>query len=300
MLKPPWGINAPLTRPSDQDSGTDLQADVMRFMAILAFCLLAVFALVQSVPMGVQDHSMTQARSVAPVKQEVKPPALNSTKETKQSAQEKPIQGKQDTKKPRQAQLQSTDAKPTENKETDAPKPSRSVQVKNQTSSDRLEARPRHQRVPEHATSSADARAPTTTSSQHPTRRSVHSARDAKGFALRFESDFALESLVAKGKVHLFGQVGKRIWQLSIKGGHLRFYPTTSPRQFHTMTPESVPAHITTALRRDAAVAQLERITWGVTLPRATTDQVMRHLRDSSGGSLLIQPDGQVRLHDAS
>ncbi len=42
----------PLVRSIDADGGgaADLQTDIMRFMAILALCLLAIFALVQSLP----------------------------------------------------------------------------------------------------------------------------------------------------------------------------------------------------------------------------------------------------------
>jgi hypothetical protein len=42
----------PLTRTTDGEAGgiADLQTDVMRFMAILAICLVAIFALVQSIP----------------------------------------------------------------------------------------------------------------------------------------------------------------------------------------------------------------------------------------------------------
>lgn len=41
------------TRSGDNDAGgiADLQTDVMRFMAILAICLVAIFALVQSIPL---------------------------------------------------------------------------------------------------------------------------------------------------------------------------------------------------------------------------------------------------------
>ncbi len=44
----------PLTRGIDADSGgaADLQTDIMRFMAILALCLVAIFALVQSIPLA--------------------------------------------------------------------------------------------------------------------------------------------------------------------------------------------------------------------------------------------------------
>lgn len=43
----------PLTRGLDADAGgvADLQTDVMRFMAILSLCLVAIFALVQSIPL---------------------------------------------------------------------------------------------------------------------------------------------------------------------------------------------------------------------------------------------------------
>ena len=42
----------PLNRGADMDVGgaADLQTDVMRFMAILSLCLVAIFALVQSLP----------------------------------------------------------------------------------------------------------------------------------------------------------------------------------------------------------------------------------------------------------
>ena len=43
----------PLNRGVDGDAGgaADLQTDIMRFMAILALCLVAIFALVQSIPL---------------------------------------------------------------------------------------------------------------------------------------------------------------------------------------------------------------------------------------------------------
>mgnify|MGYP001825956241 FL=1 len=43
----------PLSRSVDGEAGgvADLQTDVMRFMAILAICLVAIFALVQSIPL---------------------------------------------------------------------------------------------------------------------------------------------------------------------------------------------------------------------------------------------------------
>lgn len=45
-------LNYPLARGADADGAAELQTDVMRFMAILALCLVAIFALVQSIPLS--------------------------------------------------------------------------------------------------------------------------------------------------------------------------------------------------------------------------------------------------------
>ena len=72
----------PLNRGVDADVGgaADLQTDVMRFMAILSLCLVAIFALVQSMPMApsaepvpaeapdpVAEPVIEQAQNAAPV-----------------------------------------------------------------------------------------------------------------------------------------------------------------------------------------------------------------------------------------
>ncbi len=53
----------PLARGIDGDSAADLQTDIMRFMAILSLCLVAIFALVQSIPLvpGAQEPDRTNA-----------------------------------------------------------------------------------------------------------------------------------------------------------------------------------------------------------------------------------------------
>ncbi len=58
----------PLVRGVDADIGgaSDLQTDVMRFMAILALCLVAIFALVQSLPLA-PEPDPAEAPETAPV-----------------------------------------------------------------------------------------------------------------------------------------------------------------------------------------------------------------------------------------
>jgi len=43
-------LNYPMSGSADADGAAELQTDVMRFMAILSLCLVAIFALVQSIP----------------------------------------------------------------------------------------------------------------------------------------------------------------------------------------------------------------------------------------------------------
>ena len=57
----------PLTRGIDGDSGgaADLQTDIMRFMAILGLCLVAIFSLVQSLPIEAQSAQVEDVQAVS-------------------------------------------------------------------------------------------------------------------------------------------------------------------------------------------------------------------------------------------
>jgi hypothetical protein len=59
----------PLSRGMDSEAGgvADLQTDVMRFMAILALCLVAIFALVQSIPVNTVAPEIPATDVPAPV-----------------------------------------------------------------------------------------------------------------------------------------------------------------------------------------------------------------------------------------
>lgn len=85
----------PLNRSADTDIGgaADLQTDVMRFMAILALCLVAIFALVQSIPLVPAESQPEPVVEAAPDPQpEVTPvPATELTK-PEPKVQPKPTQ----------------------------------------------------------------------------------------------------------------------------------------------------------------------------------------------------------------
>ena len=60
-------LSYPMHR-GDTDAGgaADLQTDIMRFMAILALCLVAIFALVQSIPLVPEASSQSPAAAAPP------------------------------------------------------------------------------------------------------------------------------------------------------------------------------------------------------------------------------------------
>ena len=65
----------PLNRGLDAEAGgvADLQTDVMRFMAILSLCLVAIFALVLSIPLTPSPAESAPPRAVTEPKPEVAP-----------------------------------------------------------------------------------------------------------------------------------------------------------------------------------------------------------------------------------
>jgi hypothetical protein len=76
----------PLNRGADMDVGgaADLQTDVMRFMAILSLCLVAIFALVQSLPvtppvLPVAEADIASIADPAPVPEPVQEPQVAET-----------------------------------------------------------------------------------------------------------------------------------------------------------------------------------------------------------------------------
>lgn len=74
----------------DTDAGgaADLQTDIMRFMAILALCLVAIFALVQSIPLAPEAPSQSPAPAAPPPVTKAVEPVKESPPEVQKSLPE--------------------------------------------------------------------------------------------------------------------------------------------------------------------------------------------------------------------
>ncbi|WP_405235897.1 hypothetical protein [Lentisalinibacter orientalis] len=245
-----------------------LETDVMRFMAILAFCLVAIFALVQSVPEQVAKRPKEVPDTVSLV---THPPA-----QTTPAAPPEPA-----------PQPESRPA-PVPQPEP-APQP-QSVAVA--VSEPRLEAPPAPQSEPEPSPRPASEPPP---EAAPPT----PAAEPQPGFSLRFDSDAALVGLVERREVALYAFVRDRVWRFMMVDGRPAFRTAAAPGQVHEMTPQTVPAAVLDTLRRTAVVPP-GGIRWGVTLPPATAAALGRVIATNDSGELVIDADGFLRLEDPS
>ena len=247
----------PLTRGVDGDAGgaADLQTDIMRFMAILALCLVAIFALVQSIPLA---PPVTKPEPVAATNAPPEQPAITEVVRPEPAAAPDPV-----IDEPVVLTRPAWQPRSIPEREVVAlPEPRKRAPVA----------------APEPAPESAPPAMPTT----------------AKvGFTLRFESDLALTRLVASNQVGFHAIASGRSLRMAVSDSRISFWDASTPNAFHEMEATTVPDPVVDALRRTGADSG--GIKWGVTLPGKLSQQLQTVMRENDGGALVIGADGQLR-----
>jgi septal ring factor EnvC (AmiA/AmiB activator) len=119
---------------------------------------------------------------------------------------------------------------------------------------------------------------------------------DRQGFTLRFVSDEALDRLVAAGRVTLYAMADKQAWRLSLDAGRPAAARGPYPGWFHEMSAVTVPAHYLHGLDKVPDGPGRSAVVWGVQLPSATRQAIASLTRGQPGGELVIRGDGQVVL----
>jgi hypothetical protein len=260
-----------MNRGMDADAGgaADLQTDVMRFMAIISMCLVAIFALVQSIPLA-PVPAPPAGTPVEPAPVETPVPAPETAKALTLTRPTPPPPVKKDV--PVMLERPSV---------TPAPAPKSTV--------DRSANKP-----PKEAASASDLPAPADTRSPDTDDQQTSAAGKAqKGFTLRFESDAALKRLVARDIVGLYAISARGAQRMNVSGATLNFWNASVPQRFHEMDAATVPADVLMAYRRGSAT---DGVKWGVSLPSAMSGQLNGYLSEQEGGSLVIGEDGTLRL----
>ncbi len=261
----------PLNRGADMDVGgaADLQTDVMRFMAILSLCLVAIFALVQSLPVlppaepAPNPDSVTEtvveqvARTPAVVKIAPEPAASTEIERTLKTViltRPKPT-----SEYPPKTTLAVQPVAPTEPMTT-IPEP--------------LAA------VPSEPEASVESAAPAIV--------------ETEGFTLRFESDAALTRLVAASQVGVYAIETGRARRMTVSNSRISFWDASIPNSFHEMEKSTVPKPVLDALAKTGA--DTGGVSWGVTLPGRLKKQLDGLMQEHRGGSLVIGASGDIRL----
>jgi hypothetical protein len=250
------------------DDAEMLQTDVMRFFAILCLCLMAIFALVKTLPMAPPD---TGPAIVEPADLKAEAKVLQKKIEMREN---KLVQILEDIADKRRARAE---LKTRIENETQGLEKIRERMQQVQAKLDR-----NHQ--------------PDQKPVQKPPEVTPLPEPGQKGFTLRFASDEALERLISDGKVNFYAIAGKKAWRLNLSGGKPAYIVAEFPRQIYEMEAPTVPIDFAAVFQRQIAVFGRHTLTWGVTLPARTTDSINLMVSGRKGGDLIITADGQVKL----
>lgn len=261
----------PLSRSADMDAGgaADLQTDIMRFMAILSLCLVAIFALVQSIPLTPAEPIPEQAVVVEPDKVVAKP---------------EPV-------------VQEPVAAPN-------PPPVETTEPVKDTTDSVVLTRPKW--VPKYTPAKPDpvaskpaATEPAPVASEPAPTEPVPVVSEPAvvepeddGFTLRFASDAALTRAVAASKVGLYALEPGRAKRMTVSESRISFWDASTPNTFHEMEAHTVPAAVMDALARTGVTT--DSVAWGVTLPGQMTSQLESLMQEHRGGSLIIGASGDI------
>jgi len=254
-------------RQNDAYQGVDeiLQADVMRFMAIIAFCLIAILALVRGAePSSAQPSAQPPARA----SDEVVDPRPAPPPEPVLTLRPPPPAP---ARRPDVVPEPSLPAEP-------APEP---LAV----------ARP----TPEPAPAAPAEAQPKREAAAAPARQKP-AAED--GLSLRFASERDFLRLVNRGDIRVFAFRDGEVLSVS---ADFRFQPASAPERLHELLPETIPDLMAAALHstRDGAARSSAAYRWGIAMPERMARQIRGYLQQGVTGELVIDRHGEVRHHEA-
>ena len=240
-----------------------LQADVMRFMAIIAFCLIAILALVKGTP----------PPDIEPV---VVVPEPTIAEPVAEEAAPQPILA------PREPNISSVGADSANNSHVGAASAANGRSRKLQHSRlgrPPLKPLPHQETVPQ---SLEPSRTPSSAPSTSP--------QEDQGLSLRFASEGDFLRLISRGDVTVFAYRDDAIWALS---RDYIFRGARAPKQVYELELNTIPQLVSEAFLRHHPSP--DNFTWGVSLPRRIESQIQSYVQRVESGVLLIDRYGEVR-----
>ena len=245
-----------------------LQTDVMRFLSIIGLCLMAIFALVQGIPVQQPGKPVQPAQAARPHQD------IRAQKEQQLDALRERLLDTQVQLDRSRREIETLKHRSRQQAEQPAAKP-----------------------VIKKRTPPVPAAKPVI-EKQPPAAPAVKPLPPGKGFTLRFSSAAALDRLVTAGSVALYGMADQQAWRLSMDAGRPVVARASFPQWFHEMAALTVPAHYLHSLEGTADGPAQSGVVWGVQLPAATRTAIAALTRGQPGGVLVIRGNGQVILEE--
>ena len=307
-----------------------LQTDVMRFFAILCLCLMAIFALVKTLPMAPPDtgpeivepadlkaeatllqkkiaalkdkldQMQTRVQAAWAAAADASARAIKAAN-TEEAVRERVAEVKQELQKV--SQTLGNARREIEVRELNLEQVLEDIADKRRIRAElKIQIKNENQRLIKIREKMAQAQAKLDLyhqPHQEPAKKppgGTPPPEPQKGFTLRFASDETLEKLILDGTVNLYAIAGKTAWRLKLSGGRPTYLQAEFPQQIYEMEAPTVPMEFAAVFRRQIAVFGRRTLTWGVTLPGKTTDAINQMVRDRIGGDLIITATGEVKL----
>jgi hypothetical protein len=319
----PWPISLVHRDASLSNDVEVLQTDVMRFFAILCLCLMAIFALVKTLPMAPQtggptlieptdlktDAAELQKKitmlnaQLAELRAQVQTAAVDAQRSSTEAVVAKKNEQQVLTRLTRVQQefesvsqsLEETRAalKIREMKLTEIMKQLDNKQRIRSALQSQIENEMQRLTEIQAELKRANVKlnrplAPEKPTEKTPAEVSPPPHNDRQGFTLRFASDAALQQLIDRGKVIFYALAEKKAWQLHLKDGKPVYRSAQFPRQIYEMQTATVPIEFAGLFQQQVAVFGRSTVTWGVTLPSNTKASINRLIKDREGGDLVV------------
>ena len=263
-----------------------LQTDVMRFMAIIAFCLIAILALVRNVepsaeiePSATNEPSATlepsapaTAELAAPaptvanaVPEVVAAPPLKALEPIRPLPEDKPLSGTQKkTKRITAAPPDIAAAPPASYKEPPASYKEPPASYKEPPAS--------------YEEPSASYKEPSA------------SYEEEKGLSLRFASDQDFMRLVAKGDIQVYAFKAEDVLSLDRT---FHFLEAPAPDRVYELLPQTIPASMAGALHSERT--DTGGYVWGIRMPQRLERRIRAFIDKGATGQLIINRYGEVQ-----
>lgn len=324
MLSSAWA------RPSVIDDDRALETDIMRFMAILGFCLMAVFALIQSIPVsqqtggvGLQTQPMLEEQltrlhdqvrallgKVASLQAEVEQ-LQQSNSQWQARSQElaeqlsrseaqllQQLVGAQELVQALQDERHALASAQSQVRRLQRQAYREQLRVE---SSERALQKIESEFAPAPAVAAISTQVPTPELQVIPAQPKVPAvpkpapstiSNDPPSLTMRYASTAAIERLIAGKRTILYGISGDRAWRSTPQGD---FVATAKPVRPYELT-ESPGQLLMQRFRRGSGLLSASGVQWWVTLDNSIVSQISAHLNKHRTGQLVIQANGQV-LH---